>query len=194
MNIIEKLINERKVAGLQQHTRRAREWYLKRATAMSNVSQEQLLQNQRFQRRSKPLPGRMFMFWYDPKHKETLPFYDRFPLILMVGPARKGFYGLNLHYLDPRSRALFFDTLLKLRNNSKYDETTKLELSYNLLVSAGKFAAFQPCFKHYLFKQIVSATVEVPPVDWEVALFLPTDRFVYKNRRTIWKNSQKLIK
>lgn len=35
--------------------------------------------------------GQMYMFYYDPKHKKTLPYYDRFPLIIMVGPAEGGF-------------------------------------------------------------------------------------------------------
>jgi hypothetical protein len=28
------------------------------------------------------LPGKMYFYYYDPKHKETLPYYDRFPLVL----------------------------------------------------------------------------------------------------------------
>jgi hypothetical protein len=40
--------------------------------------------------------GSMQMFFYDPKTKETLPYYDTFPLVVVVGPAEGGFYGLNL--------------------------------------------------------------------------------------------------
>ena len=60
------------------------------------------------------------MYFYDPKHKETLPYYDRFPLIIMVGPAPRGFIGLNLHYLPLATRAKFLDALLGTINNEKY--------------------------------------------------------------------------
>src|SRR6056300_1170810 len=50
-------------------------------------------------------PGNMYHFFYDPKTKSDLPYYDKFPLIFMVDTAPKGFYGINLHYLPPKLRA-----------------------------------------------------------------------------------------
>ena len=70
------------------------------------------------------------MYFYDPKTKDTLPYYDRFPLTIMVGPAPKGFYGLNLHYLPLDIRARFLDSLLDTINNKRYDETTQ-DLEYH---------------------------------------------------------------
>ena len=56
----------------------------------------------------------MNMFFYDPKHKDTLPYYDRFPLSVIIGPAKGGFYGLNLHYLPPVLRAKMLDALMDI--------------------------------------------------------------------------------
>ena len=43
--------------------------------------------------------GRMYFFFYDPKTKADLPYYDTFPLIFKVAHTQGGFYGLNFHYL-----------------------------------------------------------------------------------------------
>ena len=43
--------------------------------------------------------GRMSMFFYDPKFKNRLPYYDTFPLVLPLETMRGGFIGLNFHYL-----------------------------------------------------------------------------------------------
>ena len=51
--------------------------------------------------------GRMVAFKYDPKTKEKLPHYDRFPLVIPIREVPGGFYGLNLHYLSPQSRTAF---------------------------------------------------------------------------------------
>src|SRR5579859_4289851 len=45
--------------------------------------------------------GKMVMYTYDPKLKEKLPYYDTFPLGIVVAFNKTGFYSLNLHYLPP---------------------------------------------------------------------------------------------
>ena len=67
------------------------------------------------------------------KFKKTLPYYDGFPLIIMLGPAPNGFYGLNLHYLPHSLRAKFLDQLYDTTNNEKYDSTTRFRLTYDIL-------------------------------------------------------------
>ena len=133
------------------------------------------------------------MYFYDPKTKETLPYYDRFPLIIMVKKEKNGFTGLNLHYLPPVLRAKFFDNLTEFTNNKKYDESTRFRLTYNFLKSSTKMDLFKPCFKRYLTSQITTRITEVPATEWEVALFLPTDKFVKNSRNTVWRKSRQMI-
>ena len=135
----------------------------------------------------------MFTYFYDPKFKETLPYYDRFPLIIMLESAGGGFYGLNLHYLAPKERMMFFANLMDFKNNKKYDDTTRFQLNYSMLKGASKLRAFKPCFKRYLTSQIKSQVAEIQPSEWELAIFLPTDQFVYNTRRTVWKKSAEMI-
>jgi len=180
-------------AGIKLRTVESRNWFLRKIRSMTTVTPRRVLTDTALETRKRPLIGRMFMFLYDPKGKDTLPHYDRFPLILMVGPAKKGFYGLNLHYLPPRQRAIFFDRLMDYTNNKKYNETTRFRLTYDMLNGISNLRAFAPCFKHYLFEHVTSKTVEVAPSEWEIALFLPTDSFVKESNTSIWKTTRKLV-
>jgi hypothetical protein len=192
-SLFSKIQSDIERAGLLPRTVQSKDWFIRKIKSITRITPSKILNDDSLIVRSKPLIGRMFMFLYDPKGKETLPYYDRFPLILMIGPAKGGFYGLNLHYLPPRTRAVFFDRLMDYMTNQKYDESTRLRLSYSMLSSTAKMRAYAPCFKHYLFKHIVSKTVEVLPKEWEIALFLPTDTFIGETSATIWSKTKNLV-
>jgi hypothetical protein len=187
----EKYHDKLSASGITARTHESRAWFFDKLKGLSNIDRTKLLNDHALNPMHRPLPGRMFMFFYDPKGKKQLPYYDRFPLIIMVGKAKGGFYGLNLHYLPNKLRAIFFDKLLSFTNNNKYDETTKFKLTYNMLRSAASLKYFAPCFKHYLFSHLSSVPVEVPSTDWEIAVCLPTWKFVGDNNTSIWKESLK---
>ena len=112
----------------------------------------------------------------------------------MVERAPGGFYGLNLHYLKPKTRALFLDKLTATLTNDKYDESTRFRARYNLLSSVRKYKEFEPCFKHYLSSQIDSKIVLVQPPEWEIAIFLPTEQFMKAKKTEVWQKSAKTIR
>jgi hypothetical protein len=192
-SFINKVKKEASAAGIKNNTKKSLKWFREKLRYMTGLSRTKVLKDEALKKINTPLVGRMFMYFYDPKYKKTLPFYDRFPLIIMVDKAPGGFYGLNLHYLDPITRAAFFDKLLSYTNNKKYDKTTKLRLSYDLLKGMSKLKAFAPCFKHYLTSNIKSQITEVPASEWEVAIFLPTEQFVKSDKAGVWKNSKSII-
>jgi hypothetical protein len=192
-SLFSKIQSDVERAGLLPRTQSSKDWFLRKIRSMTKISSSRILNDSLLEVKNKPLIGRMFMFVYDPKGKETLPYYDKFPLIIMVGPAKKGFYGLNLHYLPPRQRAVFFDRLLDYTTNKKYNESTRFRLSYDMLNSTAKLRAFAPCFKHYLYDHVSSKTVEVLPPEWEIALFLPTDSFEKESNSSIWQKTKTLI-
>jgi hypothetical protein len=181
-------------AGIAPRTAQSQKWFFQKLKDMrSGVTQRKILNDSALTTRNKPLIGKMFQFIYDPKGKKTLPHYDTFPLIIMIGPAPGGFYGLNLHYLHPRVRAIFFDKLMDYTSDKRFDENTRLRLKYSMLSNTAKLKAFAPCFKHYLFSHVVSKTVEIPPSEWEIALFLPSDHFAKESKETIWRRTRKMV-
>jgi hypothetical protein len=153
-----------------------------------------LLKDDALDRTSRNIAGNMYMYFYDPKHKATLPYYDRFPLTIMIDPAPGGFYGLNLHYLNYPVRARFLDELMNLAPNNVKDTTRLVKLRYDLLQSVKKYKEFKPCFKHYLGKHVVSQFSRVPMTDWEIAIFLPVEQFKKKSKTSIWNESLKIAR
>lgn len=136
--------------------------------------------------------GKMFMFFYDPKGKYEMPYYDSFPLVFPFHLHPDGFTGINLHYLPPLLRAKLMDALYDLINNNKMDETTRLRLNYNILSSSAKFRYFRPCIKRYLFTQTRSRFLQIPIEDWDKVVFLPTERFNVPKQQ-VFNDSRKLI-
>jgi len=179
--------------GLNPRTKKAREWFRKKAQGLGDINKLDLISDDRLTQLNAPAPGQMFMYFYDPKTKKKLPYYDTFPLILMVEAAPKGFYGLNLHYLPPPLRAKLFDALLETANNKKYNDSTKLKINYSILKSTEKFSAFQPCFKRYLSGYVKSKIVRVDAPEWPIAMFLPTESFRKAGTGKVWSDSRKMI-
>jgi hypothetical protein len=130
--------------------------------------------------RSDAVIGRMYFFYYDAKNKDKLPMWDRFPLVLPIERYGTGFLGLNLHYLGVDGRRALLSQLLKYKNNSRMNETTKLRLSYDLLQSTKASKLAEPCIKRYLFSQVRSQFIEVTADEWDRAIELPVQQFVYK--------------
>ena len=170
----------------------ARDWYRNRARP-TRVTPDRLIRSDRERLTSRVMIGRMYHFFYDPKHKKTLPYYDRFPLIFPFKRVRGGFLGINLHYLPLRLRAKLMDELYTLSRDNRYDENTRLRISYNILNGAAKYKYFKPCVKHYLTPHVKSRFLEVYAAEWDIALFLPTERFVGANKRAVHADSRKMI-
>jgi hypothetical protein len=177
---------------IEAYTSKSRNWYLKELKGM-RVNRSSLMRDKETRVRSRFLPGRMFMYFYDPKHKATLPYYDRFPLTMVVDKAEGGWYGLNLHYLNYRQRGILLSNLLDVANNDKFDESTKLNISYGFLKKTSSLKAFNPCFKHYLNNRVKSKLVEVPSEYWETAVFIPSEQFTGATKNKVFADSRKLI-
>ena len=185
--LFDKLEQEAFRAGIAARTKASMEWF--RSTVSNRkVSRASLIGDG--PTRSRQVYGSMYNFQYDPKTKQTLPYYDRFPLCIPVQKAKGGFYGLNLHYLHPLIRAQFLDELYDITNNDKYDRSTKMRVTYSLLKSSSKMRLFKPCLKHYLSSQIQSQFLLIEPADWEIAIFLPTESFRKVGKETVWNESR----
>ena len=192
-SLITKIQTELTSSGIQARTKESQEWFTNRIRGIRRINEVNFLKDPNLIRKTRFFPGYMYHFTYDPKTKETLPFYDTFPLIIAVGPAPGGFYGLNLHYLNPLTRAMFLDKLVEIANKTEFDEKTKLRLNYSILTASRRFKEFAPCFKHYLTSHITSKLMMVPSQEWEVAIFLPTEKFQGATKRKVWQDSKKKI-
>ena len=143
--------------------------------------------------RGKSMLGNMYFYSYDPKWKDELPWYDMFPLVFPIEEYNNGFLGLNFHYLAPKDRAILMDQLKVFATNKLYDETTKLRLRYNMLKGFTRFKRARPTVHRYLTGKVRSKFVLVNADEWEVALFLPVERFKKANKKQVWAHSGEMF-
>lgn len=170
----------------------AKNWYRSEAEQVS-VSSVRSIMNE-IESRVNPMIGRMLLFQYFPKHAQTLPYWDKYPLVFPFSIDTTGFHAINLHYLPLNYRAILMDGLYDLISDTKFDEKTRLRLSYNLLSSMSKLNYFRPCVKHYLNSSLRSRLHVVPANKWDIALFLPLERFQKSTKEAVYRDSRKIIR
>ena len=177
-------------AGIQARTDKSRNWFSRQVKELGTVNRNKLMRDDALDPTANPKVGDMIMYFYDPKMKNELPYYDKFPLTILVQPTKGGFQGLNLHYLSPKVRALFLDRLMDLAPKNVTDSTRLARLRYNTIKGANKYKEFRPCFKQYLMSQVKSRIVRVPMTDWEIAVFMPTQQFKKVKDESVWRYSR----
>lgn len=192
-NLFQKLGYEAFRAGITPRTRESMTWFRQKAHRIRRVNRRELMKEDPIELRNTFRPGNMFMFFYDPKTKDTLPYYDKFPLVIVVGKAEGGFYGLNLHYISPILRARLLDALLDNTSDKRYDENTRFKVNYAMLNRTSKLRFYKPCFKHYLLDHVQSRLAHVPAPEWEIATFLPMADWRKSRASAVYKLSKDMI-
>lgn len=175
--------------GYKPGSQKARNWLKNKARQLAPNRQN--LMNDKSKLKNSTFIGKMYFYFYNPKTKDKLPYYDRFPLVIPIEQYDDGFLGLNLHYVNPKQRLILLDKLSEYANNSKYDKTTKLRLSYDLLSRASKIFETTPCIKRYLFSHIESRFMEIDADEWDIAALLPVESFVGASTGKVWSDSRK---
>ncbi len=172
--------------------RQAYNWYIEKAKKMaSGVTATDI--KKPFRVKKGGVFGRMYFYAYDPKHKKTLPYYDTFPLIFMVQKAPGGFYGINFHYLPAVARVKLLSELYSVISNKRFDETTKLSLTLEILSSVSKSKLYKPCVKHYLINHVKSYFFHITAVEWPIAIMLPVAKFQKATDRQVWQDSMDIV-
>jgi hypothetical protein len=141
-------------------------------------------------RNNKPFFGRLNMFFYDPKLKAKLPYYDTFPLVLPLEPYSDGFLGINLHYLPMTLRLQLLDRLVDFSNNTKFDESTRLAVDYSKLK---KLSIIKPTLKRYLAGRVKTQFRRIDADEFTVAALLPVQRFKKASAAEVYADSRKMI-
>jgi len=138
--------------------------------------------------------GDLYFFFYDPKYANELPYYDMFPLVLVLEKYSDGILGLNLHYLPIQIRAAFMDKMMKYAQTNRDNDPERIRVTYDILTSTSRLKEFKPCIKRYLDHQMHSNYLKVEPNEWEVAMFLPVHNFQKAKPSKVWKESMETIR
>lgn len=155
------------------------------------ITSQQIMKNNPSMNRSVVQPGNLYMFAYDAKNKDTLEYWDKFPLVFPFRAVQGGFFGLNMHYLPYKLRVQLMDRLMVFKTNSRFDESTKLRYSWAMINGVSKFNMAAPCVKHYLHEHVRSRFTQINVQDWPTAMMLPVESFVGASTAKVWQDSQR---
>lgn len=190
-SLLERLDKE-SPAQLQRRSKESLTWFRNRVRRIRTNS-EQFYKQSDLQKSRRFLEGRMFTFFYDPKTKDKLPYYDTFPCVMIVETYGSGFLGLNVHYLPPRIRIRFLEKLFEYTNNEEFDETTRLRITWNLLSSVTKLRASRAAVKRYLYSHVEGSALLVEPKYWDIVSFLPTASFTGASMVDVYRDTRNKI-
>jgi hypothetical protein len=144
---------------------------------MLSKANKNKFQDDSFEPKNDPFIGGMFFYRYDAKYKDTLPYWDAFPLVI---PFRLGhgvdnvpaMWGLNLHYLPPVQRNVLLNNLIPLQAKTKTKERY-MKLSYAIIKQHASSKWYEPAVHMYLIPRIKTKLIKVKPEDWRLAINLP---------------------
>lgn len=197
------ITQQKSAADLQTMSRESITWLRKKMNQVkspSNVRRDMAREKDRYVRptslstRGKFLLGGLYFFYYNPKTRNDLPYYDVFPLVMPLEKYNDGFLGLNFHYLPVRYRIMFMNKLIGRAIYDDNDEIRRVRITYDILNAAKKYKEFRPCLKRYLLPQIKSRVLAVAPEEWDVATMLPVQAFRKATVAEVWSDSLEEIK
>lgn len=168
------------------------DWFRDNVTRMRTTS-EKIMRENRDNMTMQPLNGKMYLFQYDPKSKNRLKYYDRFPLVLKLKRLPEGFIGLNFHYLHYKQRALLMNALYEYASDEDVNEETRILITYQILKGNARTRWFKPALKRYVRSQVESRFLEILPEQWNAAIMLPIARFEKADNKKIWRDSNNAI-
>ena len=145
--------------------------------------------------------GEMMFFQYQPENKSSLPYWDRYPMVIVTKKNKDGFEGLNLHYLPENYREIFMATISRFIIGDKDIQSAKtsrnlprLRFDYKRFKSQRQFRYYKPCYKRYKYKNIRGRMLVIEPKYWDIAMYLPVHKFYKTGTPRVWSDSRKRIR
>lgn len=171
----------KKEKGIKALSKESLKWFLENARALAGKTDYQKTKVLG-KMSAKPIPGKFYLYKYDPKTKDKLPMYDILPLVLITRVTPKGWYGINFHYMPPAIRLAIMEALYATINDKTKSDRVKLKMNWQIAqavaVKVGANEHLGNSIKQYLSKQVRSrGLLEIDPYYWSMVLFLNLGRF-----------------
>ena len=152
--------------------RKSVDWYRKNVADLNNrVTAAALMRSGKLN--GIPSRGRLNFFFYDPKYKQVLPLYDRFPLVLPLETIPGGFMGLNFHYIRPVQRISLLNNLQRYASGGM-KPSTRIDATYDGIKNV---RIARNTIKKYLYGHVRSSFLRVDFDEAALAVMLPVQQF-----------------
>jgi len=172
----------------QGGVKKSADWYRKNVSSIADKVTARKLMNQG-KLIGRPSVGRLNMFFYDPKLKKTLPYYDTFPLVLPLEPIKGGFMGMNFHYLPPILRFRLLERMQTFADGG-LNEKTKISATYDDVKGIG---LVKPTIKKYLYSHVRSNFLRIDFNEAALAVYLPVQQFKKAGTSRVYADSRRMI-
>jgi len=207
-SLLEKLDSE-SPKELERRSRESLEWFRKN-TRRLRITSERFYKQSDLPRVNKYIDGRFYTYFYNPEYAAKLPYYDRFPCVLIIERYQNGFLGLNFHYIPPRMRVkllfeLFEFAIYEEKDEKEIDDqelkglgvdsfdANRIRMNYRLLTAITKLRFFKPCLKRYRYDKIFGRALEVIPKYWDIMAMLPTAQWEKTTSSTVYRDARKMV-
>ena len=127
--------------------------------------------------------------------------YDEFPLIFLLSETPGSLEGINFHYMTPKERIKLLGRMFEYLNSEDFDDRTKLfSTKFRRTIKNNRlFRYAKACYREYKPGRIASKILQVHPMDWELAITVPTEKFVTPaggrvSSKKIWMQTNKLAR
>jgi len=133
------------------------------------------------------------MFYTYRYQAETVPYWDRYPITLVLNRDGQYMTGVNFHYLPVGFRFSLFEALMPLVAPIPVDQLSRIYILYKTLAANPRYRAFRPALKTYKMSRIQSSVVLISPIEWPVALAYPSQMFINATDQQVWSESVRKI-
>lgn len=117
--------------------------------------------------------GMLVTYEYVAKTDDKLPYWDRYPLVLITKITKTGWYGINFHYLHPQMRARILFEEHKRGIPIIDNETANLSV------------------KQYRADHVQRHPREIPSELFEIVLQMPFENFVRASKQQVWRKTKR---
>lgn len=171
---------------------KSRQWFREQAAQVENLNTRDIIRGATKLYTNRMRLGHFYLFRYEPMNAMTLPYYDRFPYVLVLNGNSNSFMGLNMHYLPFEYRAVLMDQLHNYTVGD--DDMARIRITYQILQTTKRLRFYKPCLRQYLNNYVTSRLVHVEEKEWDIGMFLPLQRFVKKRESAVHRESIRQIR
>lgn len=188
-SILTQLAQEKSAGELRTMSKDSLKWLMAKIADVRGVRVAKSISNEKVRQVNKFILGGLYCFYYNPKGKMDLPYYDQFPMVLALEKYNDGFLGLNFHYLPIKYRVVFLDKLMNFAMMGDAGEIMRMRVTYDILTASKRLKEFRPCIKRYLSSHIQSKILTIQPNEWDIAALLPLQQFKGATAPEVWQDS-----
>jgi len=188
-SILTQLAQEKSAGELRTMSNESLKWLMAKIADVRGVRVAKSISNEKVRQVNKFILGGLYCFYYNPKGKMDLPYYDQFPMVLALEKYNDGFLGLNFHYLPIKYRVVFLDKLMNFATMGDAGEIMRMRVTYDILTASKRLKLFKPCIKRYLSSYIQSKLLTIQPNEWDIAALLPLQQFKGATAPEVWQDS-----